>query len=285
MKDLQDLKIKLQDAKSIVLVTVDNPNKDCVAASLGLYLSLLGAGKDTIIASNSDPIVRDSHLVGVDKIATEIGNTNLVITFDIPQDAIEKVSYNDEAGKFNLVIEPKKDTPPITKDKLNFSYSGATADLLIVIGASSLQDAGSILEKEENLTKSAVVANISNQSGSFGAINITDPKSSLSELITALIKELGLQITPDAANNLMLGIQDATGNLQSPNMTADTFEALALLYRAGARMRTNTTPQPKKEPSLRPSPSISTSQAPQNGTTSPTPDWLKPKIYKGSTRI
>lgn len=242
MDQLQELKTKLGTVQTVLLTMPANPSQDVVASTLALYLSLKNSGKTVTIATSTLPIVRDSHLVGLDKITTEVGGNNLVITLDVPENQIDKVTSNTEGGHLNLIVNPAKDANPITSENVKFSYSGAAADLVIVVGAADLADVGALAEKENELFAKERIANVSNQVGSFGSINITDPSSSNSELVTALLKELALPMDIDIANNLMQGIEAATNGLSSPNMTADTFEALAVLYRTGARRQTPTIP-------------------------------------------
>jgi nanoRNase/pAp phosphatase (c-di-AMP/oligoRNAs hydrolase) len=220
----------LGTAQSVLLTIPQNPSQDVVAASLALYLSIKQSGKSVSVVSSSSPVVRDSHLVGLDKITTEVGGNNLVITLDVPENAIDKVTSNTEGGHLNLIINPAKGIAPITSDQVKFSNSGASADLVIVLGAADLKDVGALAEKENELFTKEHLVNISNQVSSFGTINITDPSSSNSELVTALLKELVLPMDIDIANNLMRGIEDATSGLSSPNMTADTFVALQSLF-------------------------------------------------------
>lgn len=284
---LQALKTKLGDAKSTLLVIPEKPSQDVVAASLAFYLSLSQSGKTCSVVSTSAPVVRDSHLVGLDKIKTDVGGENLVITLNVPENAIDKVTSNTEGGHLNLIVNPAKGAPVITDKDVKFSYSGAAADLVIVIGAADLKDVGSLAEKENELFALERLANISNQVGSFGSINITDPSSSNSELITALLKELALPLDVDIANNLMRGIEEATDGLSSPNMTADTFEALAVLYRSGARRTAPTLSSPTATivndmPIVDNGAPVQTVK-PEAHTAidTPQPDWLQPKIYKG----
>ncbi len=274
---LQELKAKLGTAQSVLLTIPQNPSQDVVAASLALYLSIKQSGKSVSVVSSSSPVVRDSHLVGLDKITTEVGGNNLVITLDVPENAIDKVTSNTEGGHLNLIINPAKGIAPITSDQVKFSNSGASADLVIILGAADLKDVGALAEKENELFAKERLANISNQVGSFGAINITDPSSSNSELVTALLKELALPMDIDIANNLMRGIEDATSGLSSPNMTADTFEALAILYRTGARRETRTIPATQAK-IIADIPIIDT-----QSTIEPQKDWLQPKIFKGGS--
>lgn len=281
---LNALKAKLQEINSILITFASVPNQDSIAAALAFYLSLKSSGKKVVIASSNPVTVRDSHLVALDKVKTDIGGNNLVITLNVPEDRVDKVTSNTEGGHLNLIINPREGAEPITEKDIVFGYSGAVADLIIVIGAADLKDVGSLAEKEVELFTKSTIANISNQVGSFGAINITDPSSSNSELVTALLKELALPMDVDIANNLMIGIEAGTDNLSSPNMTADTFEALAVLYRTGARRQVKTiVPQQAKivadMPIVDNEPVIEETSA--QPVAEPQADWLKPKIYKG----
>lgn len=289
--ELTKLKALVSSAQSILLALPQNPSQDVVAAALALYLSLKQSGKSTSVVASTLPIVRDSHLVGLDKITTDVGGTNLVITLDVPENAIDKVTSNTEGGHLNLVINPAKGATPITADNVKFGFSGAAADLVLVIGAADLADIGALADKEHELFAKERVANISNQVGSFGAVNLTDPSSSNSELITALLKELALPLDIDIANNLMQGIESATSGLSSPSMTADTFEALAVLYRAGARRQTPTIPVTQAKivadmPIIdhgAPASSPVISSVAEESKTAPSPDWLQPKVFSSKS--
>lgn len=277
---LQELKNKLGTAQTVLLSIKDNPSQDIVASALAFYLSLKQAGKNVSVVASSAPVVRDSHIVGLDKITDSVGGENLVITLDVPENMIDKVTSNTEGGHLNLIVNPAKGVAPITPENVKFSYSGAVADLVIVIGAADLADIGVLAEKENELFAKERLVNISNQVGSFGAINLTDPSSSNSELVTALLKELALPMDVDIASNLMRGIEEATSGLSSPNMTADTFEALAVLYRTGAR-RTPPVLPGQTAKIVADMPIIDTHEAvvPEE---SPKEDWLQPKIFSGS---
>ena len=290
MPDLQGFKAALDQAKSILVCLPEHPSQDVVASALALYLSLRSSGKQVIPVASSSPVVRDSHLVGLDKISSEVGGNNLVITFNLPEDAVDKVTSNTEGGHLNLIISPKKEAEAIKAEDLSFTYSGATADLVIVVGASSLAELGPLAEKEIELFEKAKIVNFGNKVGTFGSIDLTDPSSSNSELTTAVIQELHLPLDRDIAGNLMIGIEDATAGLTSPDLTADTFEALAVLYRNGARRsRPSTVPQAtmisdtpivdvESKESPRQEIDILLKKTPEDIS----PDWLRPKVLRTS---
>lgn len=233
--DLTTVKERIDQATSILVTLPENPGKDVVAASLALYLSLKAYNKDVAIVASSAPVVRDSHLVGLDKITSQVGGKNLVITVNREEDAVDKVTSNTEGGHLNLVMIPKTGSAPLKAEDISFSYTGAAADLIIVVGCGSQEEIGALAEREVELFHSATIVSLGNKNSTFGAVNLNDESSSNSELITAMLQELHLPLDADIASNLMQGIEDGTGNLTSPTMTADTFEALAVLYRQGAR--------------------------------------------------
>lgn len=295
MDDLQTLNQGIEQAKSIIIFPVADAPLDGIAASLGLYLILEESGKMVTIASETEPVVRDSRIVGLDKITKEIGNSNLVISFPYAEEKVEKVSYNVNGDQFNLIIQPRSGSTPVKQEELSYNYTGADADLIFVIGAQAIKDVGNILTQEKELLQKATIVNISNKTGNFGKVNLVDPNSSLSEIVVALTTELNLKINEDVANNLMRGIEEATDNLSSPNLTADTFEALAMLYRAGARRQVRGKPTPEAKESVQAITRDIQSTKDKAGnividvqSTSideDKPDWLTPKIFKGSTKV
>jgi nanoRNase/pAp phosphatase (c-di-AMP/oligoRNAs hydrolase) len=163
-----------------------------------------------------------------------------------------------------LIIKSKKDQLPLDKKSVNYFYVGAEVDLIFVIGAQKLEDLGEIYQKEVNLFKGKTLVNIDfhPQNSGFGNINIFQPqRSSYSEMITFLLKNLNLFFDIDIATNLLLGLKKATNNFQNENVSADTFEAAAFCLKAREK------------------------QVEEEKIAEPTADWLAPKIYRGDTQV
>lgn len=269
--ELQAIRQALDSAQSFLVVIPQNPSFDQMAASLSLYLSLKKMTKSGNIICPETMTVEFSSLVGVDQVAKEMGGKNLVISFDYLQDSIEKVSYNVADNKFNLVIQPKAGFPPLDAKKVSYSFSGIEADIIFVTGAQKLTDLGSFYEEARNLfqEKPVVNLNLHSQNSQFGKINLIQPQaSSYSEIVAMILKTLNFPSDEDIANNLLLGLKAGTDNFQSPQVTAETFEAAAFCLRSGAR-------PPGKEKTL----------AGKEKKPPSSPDWLAPKIYKGTSRI
>lgn len=305
--DLQDLRHALDGAKEILLLTVAKPTIDSLASGLALYLTLSQLGKRVTIACPEKVTVGAGNLVGIDKVNSSLGNKNFVISLDYVEGSIEKVSYNIEGDRFNLVIEPRPSFL-FSEDKVQYRQSGSNADLILTIGATRLEEFGVFVSDIKNLSNATLI-NIDNHASNtrFAKLNLVYPgMGSLSEVVVFLMLQLGLPIDVDSATNLLDGITDATVNFSSTQTTPDSFEAAAILLRAGAQKRTpihtqasdystvtmgqsglsqrTATGVPPVQ-SFAPSYQPTQSQVPEQPLTNATndeapPDWLKPKIFR-----
>ena len=331
----------LGKSNDILIVLPIQPTVDAAAAALSFSLSLSKSQKQSTVACSEPITVGLNRLVGVNKITDKIGSRNLIASFDYIEDSIEKVSYSISEGKFNLVIKPKEGFPPMDTEKVSYSYSGASADLLISIGAPRPENLGKIFHNERKLFDEQETINIDTSplNSQFGKSNLVDPRSSsLSEIVGLMIKYLNMPIDADIATNLLAGMETATNNF-TVKTRAETFEMIAWCMKNGGRReqlktqlpaqpfnakpfmtpsippvqkmqpqkppinsRPQVFPQSQPRPQFQPQPqtqpsAVNTTNRNLSGTTfagksfqspvpsAPSPDWLKPKIYKGSSNI
>jgi hypothetical protein len=228
----------LLDAKTVLVVLPQSVDFDKISAGLALYLSLKKSGKNVEIVAPEKLIVEYSSLVGADKVKNGVGGKNLVVSFDYAEDSIEKVSYNIDGGRFNLVIQPKDGFPPLSAEKVVFSASGASADLVFLIGVNNLADLGQLYVKEREFfekSQTVIIDTLKKEVG-LGTISLVDSEaSSISEIIGSLIVGLKLSLDQDIAQNLLKGLDEKTSGFSSYKTNADTFELVALCMRAGAK--------------------------------------------------
>jgi len=308
--NLEPINKSLQTAKTVLILLPQNPNLDTVAAGLALYLSLKKNLNLSLTIGCSTPMtVNFNRLFAVDKIKSHIGNQNLVIEFNYPEDSIEKISYDKGNQKCYITVEPKSGMNPLNPQSVKYSYTGSSADIIFIIGARTLEDLGDLYHEEKKLldNKAKTLVNLSHldKNAQFGTVNIYDPTASgCSEITISILQGLSLTIDTDIATNLLAGIEANTNNFTSPNVTADTFTLIAELMKLGAKkgyiLPRPAPSQPLRQPnqqviptrmppvpfsSPRPAmPSMpATSPAPPQSTTPmPSPDWLKPKVVKSS---
>lgn len=283
----------VDSAASVLILIPTKPYFDQVAAGLSLYLTLRDR-KDTSISCSTPMIVEFNRLVGVNKITSELGNKNMVIKLlDYNPRAVEKVSAEVEGNELNLVVIPKPGTPPPNKDQVVISYSGVLADTVILIGGVNASHFPQIEGKD---LVGAKLIHVGTRTIALGSgkepISFAKPGSSISEVVATLINESGFSMDPDIATNLLMGIEEGSREFRGPDVTAQTFEIVATLMKAGGRrlpFRATTTPAFRPPtPSLAPTPSITTIASSIDSPETESPkeppkDWLEPKIYKGTS--
>lgn len=300
---LDEFRQKIETANKTLIVLPKNSSFDQVAAALSLSLALQEAGKTTAVVSAQPMTVEFNHLVGVDKISNRVQGTDLIVSFNYPADQIERVSYNDDGGRPNIVIQPKTGAPPLAENLAVFSYAGASADLVISVG---MRDVNQLNFGGLDLSGSFLVNLDNNPNNSyFGSLNMVDLQaSSVSEMVLAIILGLNLPLGVDTAQNLVSGIWQNTSGLNGSNVSADTYEAVAVCLRVGAERptagfasRKDEVFAPKKGAFNRPQesrqkqepkqqvqetkedPKEEQKEIPQK----PPADWFEPKIFKGTS--
>lgn len=326
---LVELKNLLPASKSILIALPANANIDTLASGLALFLTLEASGKQVSIVCETNTIVGQSYLFGIDHVqktlpVIEGGNLTLtlegVAASDNTVPALEKLDWYAENSNLNLVFhvlpgqtfQPRRIVP---------HYQGSGFNLIFVVGAANLNALGQIYQTSSQIFSGSHVVNIDTQSAntSFGQTNVLDTNaSSLSEIMANLITDLSFILDADTASNLLAGIFEATNNLTNPNLGAETYMSVANCLRVGGKKPTlQTTAQPLSQSISQPQQAIPTydwsalaakspaafsdagdhetvAQAPQpspeerpagEGIISETvePEWLTPKIFKGSS--
>lgn len=285
-------KTLLDESKSTLVLLPNDPNFDEVAAGLGLYLALRGE-KAVAIVCPSAMTVSFNRLVGVNKIATEAGNKNLVVKFaGYAAKSIEKVSYDIIDGEFQLTVVPKPGLSAPKQEQIDLKYSGVDADAVILVGGRE-QSAFPLIDLPELAAAKLIHVGLVAVSGPKQLISFDRPSSSVAEVVYDLIKEGGYPLDPDIATNLLMGIEEGSENFAVPEVNADTFTAMGELMKAGGRrVAKREMPRPENFPTgaipgrtvqfeAEPEPGesdkegISEDDAPQT--------WFEPKIYKGTS--
>lgn len=292
---MDEIKNFLQDKKSVIIILPPSPTPDLISAGLSLHHTLVNSAKVSQIGSDG-PI-----LPSVDtqkEVVDSIGSKNLIISFDYPEEYLEKVDYDVlPGGKFCLMIRPKGDSPVPKTSDVKYSYSGASADLAIVLGINSLEELGKIYADEKKFLDDAKVLSLNNvsTSPSFTPNIFHHPLSSFSELVALFIEKASLNPSSIAASNLIKQIYQSTNNLTDPKTTADTFSSISFLMKSGGQLPGATTnpfyrsvalakdgPPPFFEPLSSPDNAVNHSEALAKDGPIPS-DWTSPKIFRANS--
>jgi hypothetical protein len=100
----------------------------------------------------------------------------------------------------------------------------------------SLSSLDSLYESYEQLFTESNVVSLHAFDTDYGTVKLNSTgMSAFSEVMVKLLAYLGVSLTPEIASNLLAGMEVATDDFRSSSVSADTFEAVAQLMRAGGR--------------------------------------------------
>lgn len=245
---------RLAAAHSVLVLLPAQPSFDHLAAGLGLTQLLLAQGKEVQLASPEElesPIAVAS-LIGVDLLKQQLGNQNLQVSFAYRPEQVDKVSYHiDETQqRFHLVIKPQKGVPPLDASTVQMEYTGAEAEVVFLIGIHEWTALEHLYQEFETLYQQATVVTLHTFEPEIGTIKLNiSGYSGMAEAVGFLALQLQFPLAVDAATNLLQGIEETTDGFRSLATTAETFDLVAQLLRAGARRVTRVQPEKQlKEP-------------------------------------
>jgi hypothetical protein len=209
-----------------------------VAAS-ALLVGLQVADKEVKLLSSKAPTLKGQKatLTRLSELKTELGHQNLSISFDYSEEAVDKVSYHigEETNKFYLTVKPKKGYEPLDTNSVEFSYTGAEVDLIILIGVGNLEELEQLYFGYEKLYQDTATISIYDYPTNHGTVKYDVTQTTgYAELIAQMLNQLGLHIDAEHATNLLSALEQTSRGFSSPNTSAESFELVAQLLRLGA---------------------------------------------------
>lgn len=234
----------IKNKEKILLITHRKIDGDALGSTLALHKVLKEMGKD-VTAVSSDPVPEMYNFIpDLEEIETTFhGNQDFIITLDCKNAEVDKLKYNLEDKKVNIIVSPMYGN--FSAKDVSFAKGGDQFDLIIVLDSADLEQIGSIYEKNTDLFFSAPVINIDHHASNtfFGNINLVEiTAASTSEVLLEIIQKLEKIenkefINEDIATLLLLGIITDTSSFQNPNTTPKSFDIAADLIDLGARQQ------------------------------------------------
>ncbi len=311
--DITKIKELLDKATDVLVVTHERPTADSIGSALALSIGLQGLGKKVVVACPDPMTVEFSSFIGVNRVVNELGKKNFIISLDYVEGSIEKVSYNIEGNKFNLVIEPRLGFDAFSPDKVQYSYAGNPAHLIICVDTVHLGGLKKLYEEDKDLYAGKPIINVDRHPNNthYGHTNMVDPQAaSTAEIVARLLDGLGVALKPDIATNLLNAVYSATNNFQNSNVTPASLELAASCLKMGGKRFAVTTTEQEEVPASSGGESVASDLSRMEATVRPAPasgggtpaapvkpkvqvgkqpaapaDWLKPKIFKSSNLV
>lgn len=225
----------IKEAGHVLVVFPETESVDITAAAQALALICHGMGKEVVLASPRLP--RFQALPGFELVVTEVGNQNLVISFDYTPEQVDKVSYHigEETGRFYLTIKPQKGARPLDASAVSYDYIGVETDLVVTLGINDLEEIEQLYFGYEELYASKPVWSIASFEPSFATAHLRTSTGGHAQVIGSLLDHLDISPDPDVATTLFAGVSAATQQFSDTTVGADSFALAAELLKAGAR--------------------------------------------------
>jgi nanoRNase/pAp phosphatase (c-di-AMP/oligoRNAs hydrolase) len=264
-QNISQIKELLQGADSIGILVTEFQSLDKVGAGLALYLALQEAGKNVQIVSKKDPLVEISNLVGIDKISKSFDGVTkkLVVSLPYYEGEVEKVSYNIEGNKLNINLFATKDKSISFSEKdVDYIRSGSNPSVIVTIGIRKQEEMAGIISADSQAKIIRLDTVLPQQE--FGEVTLAGSEfSSISEIVSLLIRDMKLPIDGDIAQNLMDGLVVATSNFSAVTTSSAAFASAAYLLANNAQ-RKPMSPTTNKSQDIKRGPRNESVARPQN---------------------
>lgn len=205
--DLQQLRDLIDNAREITILVGPFAGEEAIVSALALTAIFEPRSKIVKVYCQGPLNSEISALPGGAQIKKELPPKELLISLNIGESTIDKVSYYLEDKIFNLVVEPAAGS--FDPKDIKFSNKPFESDLIFVLGTERLEDFGALYTENSLDFRKIPIVNIDNQVGNeqFGQINIIDDKAAgISEIIFTNLGNLKLRPNYEAAQCLLFGL-------------------------------------------------------------------------------
>lgn len=255
-----------EKAQSALIILGDNVDNDLACLAASLVEVFTAYKKQSLLLSNTELPIAAKPLVKSELIKTKLDPESLVVSFDWTKNQLDKVSYNIEGNRFDLIVASKGKR--INPSDISYSYRGYRFDLVITVGVKNLEELNGFgIETDVFNRKPSLNFDKVKENTQFAKVNlVTVSGDGVCYQATNTFKMAKIILPTKAAEIMLVGIREATNNFTAVSDPA-TFEAAAYLKRCMIpgmiRPVSESEQQAKTE-----------DEAPEN--------WLSPKIFRSS---
>ncbi len=228
----------LKQANEVLIVGPRHWDADSAAGVLALHTVLKKCGKTSIAVAPDQVPHQLRFLPDSDAVSQTLGTGNdFVISISTKSAKIKNVHATEHDGLVDLVLQTDGTIDP---SAINFRHYTERFDVIVMIGADSLEDCGKLFTDHSKLFADTPIINISVSPSNefFGRVNLVDASASaVCELLTDIITtdpEFKKHLDTELSTTLLSGILAATESFLAPNTSARAFEFAAELQSRGA---------------------------------------------------
>lgn len=222
-------------AKRVLVTSGKNVDPDALGSALAMAIALESLGKQVTVAIEEFDNTRMPFLPTIHRVLGSVGQKSLVVSIDVGQNPIEKINYNAEDTKFNLILTPK--AGQVDVDQIQYSYAGLNFDAVVVVDTAAKRLLGDWVESFEAELKDLPIINIDHHADNeqFGTLNLVQAdKASATMVVYELLQTMKVELTGDILTNLLAGVLSDTNQFLNRNADAASMQMAASMVEQGA---------------------------------------------------
>lgn len=235
----------IDKSQSILLLTHAKADCDGLGSMISMYLTLQSLGKEVVAATNDPAPEVLGFLPSIHIVQNSVSSNNFVITLDISNTPLNKIKYKlaEDQSKVNIIVTPK--SGHFKPEDVSFDREAGNFDLIITFDTGNLEHLGPIYDQNAELFFSTPVINIDHHASNtdYGQLNYVDVvAASTTEVMLGLLQSMEERyqkkfLTEDVATLLLAGLITDTGSFQHANTSPRAMEVAAKFLDLGARQQ------------------------------------------------
>lgn len=204
-----DVSVKetINSAKKIAIIPSMIAGVDAFSAACGMYKSLKEIDKDVSFVYTAKIPDECMELISSEEITSDVFERELLVSIDYSETPAARVHYSTEGDVLHLKVKPIDKNFDLSR--VTSTIRGFNFDLVITIGAQSLEDLGQIYSELETEFSNSKVINIDNTELNtyYGKLNVIDATvDGLSLLALQKFVEWKYPVSKKAATAFLTGI-------------------------------------------------------------------------------
>jgi phosphoesterase RecJ-like protein len=221
--------------KKLLITSGKNVDPDAVGSMLAMAAALQGTVESVQLAVEEFDASPYRFLPGAESIGNTVGHKSLVVSFDVGSSPIEKINYNAQGTKFNLILTPK--AGQVDVEQIEYSYTGVDFDAIIAVDTAKKELLGRWVEDFAEELKDIPLINIDHHPDNerFGTFNFVQAEKPAAVMVVhQIIQALDIPVTQPIATYLLAGLLSDTGGFANSNADAASLRFAADMVEAGA---------------------------------------------------
>lgn len=238
---IQQISDQINRSRKILLALPLHVTVDRLAGAYALSRILGKLGKETTVASSASALPNLNFVPDVPEVISSLSSGgSLVVSLSTLTAQLSELSYQAESDRVDIFLKAKNGGE-FTPSDITVHAAHSAYDLVIILGAQTLEDLGALYQNNTDLFFNVPKINIDTEASNeyFGTVNFIDvTASSIAEMAAEIIDALEQAVTDsNIATSLLGGIIDNTHSFQDPTTTPKTLTTASALIAQGARQQ------------------------------------------------